>query len=255
MDTPTVIQSVVRRYENPGVKIASWRATVLMPCFAFLACYLRFFAFPNVPMLPGVDQVMAATDGARIVAGQLPYRDFFAFIPPGSLLTYAALIKIFSARIWIPELVMSCLASVVALLITLASSRIMRGAIVLLPALLFTGFILLQSTDTGHHWFSTFFVLIAMLVFFGELTFPRIALAGAMCGLAACYTQTKGVTAVLGFVLYLIWKTRRDHSGIGECWKGCLLMCLAALAVFAGVRARMSAERGLNFFGAFPSIP
>jgi hypothetical protein len=246
MDAPTAIQSVMARCENAGLKIASWRAAVLMASFAFAACYFRFFIFPDVPMLPGVDQVMAATDGARIVAGQVPYRDFFAFIPPGSLLTYAGLIKIFGSRIWIPELVMSCLAAAVALMITLASSRIMHGLIVLLPALLFTGFILLQSTDTGHHWFSTVFVLMAMLVLFGELKLPRIAVAGAICGLAACCTQSKGATAVLGFVLFLIWKTKRDHSSIRESWKRCLLLCLAALAVFAGVNAYFIGAAGFG---------
>ena len=189
---------------------------------------------------------MAATDGARIAAGQLPYRDFFAFIPAGSLVTYAALIKIFGSRMWIPGLVTSALATIVAVLVTVASSRIMRGSVVLLPALLLTGLVLLASTDTGHHWFSTVFVLLAMIVLLGELTFPRIATAGAMCGLAACYTQTKGAAAVVGFVAYLIWRARRDHASVGKYWTQCLLLCAAAFAVFVAVNSYFFSSAGLT---------
>jgi hypothetical protein len=55
-------------------------------CFAFAVCYLRFFVLPNVPILPTGDAIEFVIDGARIVAGQLPYRDFFEMLPPERLL-------------------------------------------------------------------------------------------------------------------------------------------------------------------------
>jgi hypothetical protein len=81
---------------------------------------------------------------------------------------------------WIPHLTMACLASATALLMTLASGRLMRGKIIALPALLFTGFVLLGSADATHHWFSTVWVQTAMLALFGEVTYLRIALAGLL---------------------------------------------------------------------------
>ena len=241
------MSSIQQTYSNASRDTSrNLTAAVLMALFASTICYLRFFVLPDVPTLPGSDQIMAASDGARIVAGQLPYRDFFEFIPPGSPLTYAALVKIFGVRIWITGLVMAFLAAAVALLITLAASRVMRGAIVLLPALMFTGFILLPSADTTHNWFSTVLVLAAMLVLFGELTLPRIAVAGIICGLAASFTQTKGATALLGFVAYLIWRARRDRPPTKQMWLSCFVLCASGLAAFAAISAYFIGAAGLS---------
>lgn len=67
--------------------------TVLIVCLTFAACYFRFFVFGDVPLLPGGDGPGFVTEGARIAAGQVPYRDFFEIVPPGTLLTYALLIR------------------------------------------------------------------------------------------------------------------------------------------------------------------
>jgi len=62
---------------------------------------LPIFIFPGTPLLPGGDQVLTVADYARIVSGQIPYRDFFEFLPPGSILTYGFLIKLFGMHMWI----------------------------------------------------------------------------------------------------------------------------------------------------------
>ena len=55
--------------------------TVLMVSFTFAICYLRLFIFPNVPLLLLGDAIGFVNEGARIVARQLPYRDFFEMRP------------------------------------------------------------------------------------------------------------------------------------------------------------------------------
>ena len=57
------------------------------------------------------DQMLFATDGARIVAGQMPYRDYFQFGPPGTDLFYAFLFRHLGLHLWIPNLLMVCLAA------------------------------------------------------------------------------------------------------------------------------------------------
>jgi hypothetical protein len=220
--------------------------TILVVCFTFATCYLRLFAFPDVPILLLGDAIGFVNEGARIVAGQLPYRDFFEILPPGTPYTYALLVRMFGLCNWIPLIVMSCLAATMALLMTLASGRIMRGNVVALPALLFAGPILFQSADATHHWFSTFLVLAAMLTLFGKITILRIAAAGACCGAATCFTQTKGAFAVAGFVTYLIWESWRENSSMRDAWRHCLLLCGAALAVFAAVNSYFVATAGLS---------
>src|SRR5215469_6498788 len=220
--------------------------TILMVSFTFATCYLRLFVFPHVPILLLGDAIGFVNEGARIVARQLPYRDFFEMIPPRTPYTYALLVRIFGLCNWIPLLVMACLAATTALLMTLASGRIMRGNVVALPAMLFAGPILFRSADATHHWFSTVLVLAAMLILLDKITILRIAAAGACCGLAACFTQTKGATAVAGFVIYLIWKSWRENSRVRDAWLNCLTLCGAALAIFAAGNMYFIATAGLS---------
>jgi hypothetical protein len=186
---------------------------------SFLVCYFRAFIFPHVPIVLWGDQIGFFDDGSRIVNGQLPYRDFFQIVPPGTDLTYALLIRSFGWSGWIPNLLMAFLAALMAALIVLVARRLMVGAVTLMPALLFMGFSLYGGLDPTHHWFSAIAIMVAMLVLLDGTTLPRVVVAGALCGLAACFTQTKGATAGAAFISYLLWKMRRDGAGASEVWR------------------------------------
>jgi hypothetical protein len=248
MESVSSVPSFRFRIQNsrPNTVSSLFVITILTVSFTFATCYLRLFVFPDVPILSLGDAIGFVNEGARIVARQLPYRDFFEILPPGTPYTYAFLVKMFGLRNWIPLTVMACLAATTVLLMTLASGRIMRGNVVALPGLLFAGPILFLSADATHHWFSTVLVLAAMLTLLGNITMPRIAAAGACCGVAACFTQTKGAIAVAGFVTYLIWKSRRENSRVRDAWLNCLLLSGMALAVFAAVNWYFIATAGLS---------
>jgi hypothetical protein len=222
-------------------------ASIFAALLNFTACYFRSFVFLKVPIVFWGDHLGFFNDGSRMVLGQLPYRDYFQFVPPGTDLTYALLIKTFGLQMWIPNLVMACLAAITALLMTLIASRLMRGAVILLPSLLLAGFILPVSTDATHHWFSTIAIMTALLVMLDGTTFPRIAAAGALCGLAACFTQTKGAIAVAAFVVYLAVDRRcRGAIQANERWRKCLLLCGMAAAVFAAANVWFIWAAGLR---------
>ena len=204
-----------------------------MALFAFAACYFRLFILPDVPLLPSGDQVGFAEAGSRIVAGQLPYRDYFQIVPPGTDFAYALLIRLFGLRTWTPHLVMATLAAVATLLITLISMRVLRGLSVVLPGLLLVGFLLLVSMDGTHHWFSTVAALAALLVLLGGTTLPQIAAAGALCGLTACFTQNKGATVLVGFVVYLVWKASLDGAPARAWLRQCAALVGVAACTFA----------------------
>jgi hypothetical protein len=200
----------------------------LVSLFNFGVCYFRSFVFPNIPLLPFGDAAGFVNNGSRIVAGRLPYRDYFAFLPPGIELTYALLIREFGARSWIPNLMIACLAAAAAWLMTLIAAQLMRGAVIALPGLLLAGFVLPGSFDATHHWFSTIAVMAAVLVLLDGDSFPHNAAAGLLCGIAGWYTQTKGATAAAGFMAYLILK-----SGPAlDRWLKCILLSGLTLIVF-----------------------
>src|SRR5580704_7542750 len=86
-------------------------------------CYLRDFVLPNVPIISWGDQTLFATDGARIIAGQMTYRDYFQLVTPGTDLTYAFLFRCFGLRLWIPDMMMVVLAATGVFLMMLAARK------------------------------------------------------------------------------------------------------------------------------------
>jgi hypothetical protein len=221
-------------------------ASIAMGILNFAACYFRSFAFPNVPFVVWGDQIGYFNAGSRIAAGQLPYRDYFQILPVGTDLTYAFLIKWFGFQLWIPNFVMACLIATAAILITLISLRILRGSVVFLPGLLLAGLILPVAADATHHWFSTIAVLAAVLVLMDGTTLPRVAAAGALCGLAACFTQTKGALGLAALGLYLAVGLRQRAPLATERWKAGFLLCGGAAAVFALVNAYFIGAAGFR---------
>jgi hypothetical protein len=133
------------------------------------------------------DHVLYATNGTRILAGQMPYRDYFTFLTPGTDLIYSLLFRWFGLELWIPNLTMACLAPIAVWLMMLGARRVLPGMALALPSLFFIGFGLFGSLDATHHWFSTIVATAAMLVLMRDIQPRHIAFAGALCGVAASF--------------------------------------------------------------------
>ena len=219
---------------SESYRYPTWTAFALI-ALTFTICYLRAFLLPHTPMLFWGDQVGFATKGAQVLSGELPYRDFFEFLTPGTDLFYAALFRCFGILPWLPNLVMACLAAIIAWLMTYCSSRIMRGPIVALPAILLIGFVLYGSLDATHHWFSTVLILGAACVLMRSSSSPRIAIAATLIGLSVSFTQTKGVAAAIGIAAFLIWQSLQEHHSPSRLWQRAVLFLSVSLTVFAAV--------------------
>jgi hypothetical protein len=211
----------------------------------FAGCYLRNFVLPNVPQLLWADQMLYATNGIRMLAGQMPYRDFFEFMTPGTDLVYALLFRCFGVQLWIPDLLMDVLAAAAVLLITLAARKILRGASVVLPAIFALGFGLYGGLDATHHWFSTVFALAAMVVLLRGTDMRHVAWAGVLCGMMASFTQSKGAAVTLGFVVYIIWRSMQQGEQARARWKRCLLLCGSAMGSFLLINSYYMLKLGL----------
>jgi hypothetical protein len=213
--------------------------------FTFTTCYLRNFV-ALVPVMSWNDQMLFATDGARIVAGQMPYRDYFQFVTPGIDLVYAFLFRHLGLLLWIPNLLMVCLAATAVLLTTLAAGKVLRGSFIALPAALTVGFILFGGLDASHHWFSGLIALIAMLVLFYGSEDWRIVLAGALCGLVAGFTQSKGATVTAGFLVYFLWQSLDEKQKPTVPWRRATLLCVPALLTFLAINGPYIAALGIK---------
>jgi hypothetical protein len=237
LDHPSQIES------TSGIQLR-WIVAVASS-FTFATCYLRDFVLPHAPVMSWNDQMLFATDGARIVAGQMPYRDYFQLVTPGTDLVYAFLFRHLGLLLWIPNALMACLATTAVLLMTLAAARVLRGSLIALPAALTSGFILFGGLDATHHWFSSLIALVAMLVLFNGSQDWRIVLAGALCGVVASFTQSKGATVTAGFLIYLIWQSLHDRQR-GRAWRRVMLLCGAALLTFLAINGPYIAALGVG---------
>jgi hypothetical protein len=199
----------------------------IAPSLTFAICFLREFVLPHAPVMSWNDQMLFATNGARIVAGQMPYRDYFQFVTPGTDLVYAFLFRHLGLLLWIPNLLMVCLAATAVLLTTLAAEKVLRGSFIALPAALTVGFILFGGLDATHHWFSALLTIIAMLVLFRGSQNWRVVLAGSLCGIVASFTQSRGATVTAGFLVYLLWQSFDEKQKASVPWPGAC--CSAAL--------------------------
>jgi hypothetical protein len=263
------ISTAVSPAVHPDSDLATgdtWSRWVMIASVAltFVLCYLRNFVLPNTPIMWWGDQMLFATNGTRILAGQMPYRDYFQFLTPGTDLVYALLFRWLGTSLWIPNMLMACLASAAVLLMMLAARKVLRGAFLLLPALFMVGFGLYGGMDATHHWFSAIVAMTAMLVLMRGMQTRHIAVAGVLCGVAISFTQSRGTTVTIGFLVYLIWKSieRKESAGIG--WRRCLLLCGSAVFSFLVINIRFIQLAGVGQwvrcvivfpFRYYPSIP
>jgi hypothetical protein len=202
------------------------RATLALSfAAALIFLYLRTFRLPATPFVGIGDQILFFARAARMVHGQVLYRDFFELVPPGTDLIYAAAFRLFGIHAWVMQAWAIALGLALCWVITWVAGRILRGTLVLLPALLFLVFDFSSGLDLTHHWHSTLFALAAVGVLMDGVSLQRIVAAGALCAIATQFTQTQGGLTFLALAVYLLWRKR------GETQEPSILKQVAALAL------------------------
>jgi hypothetical protein len=230
----------------------------------FAVCCLRLFVPPHTPLLLWGDAPGFAIKGMRMLGGELPYRDFFEFLTPGTDLFYTLLFRCFGVSLGAMHGAMALMAALAAWWLTWCASRLVRGWFVLLPAVLELGLVLVVSLDPTHHWFSTAALMGAIWVLFSGDSLGRVAAAGACCGLAASFTQTKGAAALIALCAYFVWRSMREKDRRGQWRRRSLVLCASALAIFVAINAPLIAAAGaerwawdvivfpVRYFGSVP---
>ena len=190
-------------------------ALFLLAGFSFLYCFL--FIPPFLPTQGSSwDSLLYLAPGQRMYQGEMIYRDVFEFVTPGTALVNFLMFKLFGLRLWIPDLLALLLGFGIVWLGVVISQKLMRPRLALLPSAIFLvsarGFL----CDATHHWYSVLAAVAAIAVLLEKRTPSRIAIAGMLCGLSACFTQTRGVLVTVGFAVFLVWENRQRRAG----WRG-----------------------------------
>ncbi len=147
-----------------------------------------------------------------MLTGELPYRDFFEFVTPGTDVFFWACFKLLGVHLWIANLAMLLLGTGFAWLSVVIGRRLLPAPLVFLPGPLLLLFGFGTLPDPTHHWFSGLAVTAALAVIVGKRDAGRFAITGALCALAATFTQTLGCFAFCAFALFLFWEGRRGKK-------------------------------------------
>ena len=171
------------------------------------------FLLPWTPLAPYGDELHYFIHGVRMLHGQLPYRDFFTFVPPGTDLLYLGIFQLFGIHAWVVQGIVVVLGFSLTCAILWVSTGILDGFAALLPGLLFLVFDLGGAFDATHHWWCALFVLLATGTLMDGRDRTRLAITGALCGVATLFTQTQGGLSLLAIALYLVWTQPVEKKG------------------------------------------
>jgi hypothetical protein len=180
----------------------------------FLSClflYLQLFVLPSAARLANGDQAIYLNNGARMLAGQIIYRDYDHFTLPGTDVTYMALFWLFGMRAWIPQAMLIVLGTSLVWLIVVVSTKVMTLAPSLLIGLLFVTLPFSSCLDASHHWYSTVGITAALAVLMEKRSLARIIGAGVLSGVATFFTQSVAL-CVLGFAVFFLWEHRVEKT-------------------------------------------
>jgi hypothetical protein len=214
----------------------------LLSSAAFL--YLRTFLLPATPLNAFGDEIHYFLHAVRMLHGELPYRDFFTFVFPGTDLLYAGVFRIFGVHQWVAQGLILVLGLLLTSTVTWISSSVLRRRLVLLPPLLFLVFDFTSALDATHHWWSTLSVLAATGLLLDGRDRRRIVASGALCGIATLFTQTQGVLSLIAIVLYLV-VTRRNERG-SSALREVALLVMPFVIVVGGVIGYFAGQVGLR---------
>jgi hypothetical protein len=207
------------------------RSWILLFYFAStLFLYLRTFLLPATPFLTFGDEAHYFLHALRMLHGQLPYRDFFTFIFPGTDLLYVGIFRLLGVHQWLVQGILLVLGLLLSWTVLWISNSVLRGPSAILAALLFLVFDFNSALDATHHWWSTLFVMIAVGLLLGGRSQIRILAVGALCGVATLFTQTHGGISFLALALYLGWTNREDKQS-SYLFHELLLLCAPFAAV------------------------
>ncbi len=220
----------------------------LLYLLAVSCLYLDAFMLPHTPVFEGDTTPIYLLEAGKMLQGQVIYRDFFQFTFPGTQVFYLALFRIFGLRAWIPSAVWVLLGIGLAWTCLVISRQVLSGVLVYLPSLIFLGVAFFSEPDPNHHWFSMLACMAGLAVIFPERSPFRWALAGALCGVTTLFTHSRGVVAIAGFAVFLLWEWHKKKQGWSQLLKTSLWLVLPFLGVTLPIIVYLCRKVGPELF-------
>jgi hypothetical protein len=194
-------------------------ALALLLCLAIVA-YLSYLPRD----LGRADESNFLYEAKRIRDGEVMYRDFFQWVTPGGSYVMAFLFWVFGTTIDTARIGTAVLHGLTGAAVY-ATCRVVgvRRALALLPALAYVSICQPAWWFASWHWFSTLFMVLAMLALAGAPwgARPRWAIVpGLVTGLLIGVQQQKGVAVAAGIgALFVLDHLIGRRGPSGESWR------------------------------------
>jgi hypothetical protein len=186
-------------------------ACLLLSSLCFL--YLQTFLLPCVPIYQGDNAPFFLLDAARMLRGEVIYRDFSELTFPGMPALNFLLLRIFGMRAWIPAATLLIVGLTLTQLSAHIARRVVSGPSIFLPGVAYLTLAIGNALDDSHHWFSILACLGAVAVLLEDRRPLRVVWAGTLCGIATCFTESRGVLAVFALAAFLWWEGHGQGLG------------------------------------------
>jgi hypothetical protein len=220
----------------------------LLSMQGFLYCFLFLPAFLPVEGNGFGDIFIYLSPAQRMYQGELIYRDVFEFVTPGIALFNLLMFKLFGLRVWIPNLSVMLLGLGLTWLGVVISRRLMRPGLALIPSFIFLIATREYIYDPTHHWYSLLAATGAIAILLERRSPARIAVAGALFGLSSCFTQSRGLSALAGLTIFLVWESWQLNEGWRSLLKKSAWLLAGFVAVLVAVNGYFVWKVGLSRF-------
>jgi hypothetical protein len=168
--------------------------------FGYLCLFRRFTQLEP-------DEGIVLQGAQRILMGQIPYRDFFTFLTPGSYFLMALIFRVFGNSMLVARTTLAVIGAIFSVITYALARRVCSKKSALLAAALVALTALPYRFLVLHNWDSTFWACLAVYSAIRLSEIPRGSWAfatGTLCSLAVLFEQSKGAGLSIGIVLGFI---------------------------------------------------
>jgi Dolichyl-phosphate-mannose-protein mannosyltransferase len=193
-----------------------WSLAAFLGSFAYLCLFRRYTTIEP-------DEGIVLQGAQRILHGQVPYRDFFSFLTPGSYYQTAAFFKLFGSSFGVPRTTLAVFGSCMTWISYALTRRVCSRKLSLLVAAVAAVTALPYRFLVIHNWDSTLWACFAVYSAVRLIESRRWAWSlalGSSLSLTFLFEQSKGAGLLLGllfgFVLITRISNRRDLLSRGN---------------------------------------
>jgi hypothetical protein len=183
----------------------------------FVFAYLHLFRLPATPIYFDGDTLVPVSNAVRMLSGEAIFKDFFHFVAPGADLLYATLFYLFGSSVWVVNGVVLGLTMLQVWLLWIFARRVLNGAAVYLPALIFLVLGFRQfGIDGSQRLMSVVLAFAAVAAIAAKRDGITLVLAGVLAAGGSFFQQQRGVLVAAGILVFLLWEWRSDNRPLKD---------------------------------------